>query len=204
MSARHANFDRLLEDLREELSIAPSAHFEHRVRQRLLDPSCEHGRRLLPGVDRSGVGLICAAAVVAAMSVITASSWVRNASTVVPSIAAALHADAGARPITVPSVLSSNSVAPVQPANESIRATSSSVAAVPPIEFEVLVPPDQAIALRRLLAAMAAGRSVVPAGTTMTVAETGELQEPEPIGITELPKIAPLDVREGARGRERR
>lgn len=190
---RHANVDGLLEDLRAELSIEPSPDFEYRVRQRAV----------VRRADRAMVGLLCASTVAAVLSILTATSWVREASTVVPFVAAITRADAPVRTIAVPTEPISNPIATagplVRPGNA--RSVASDLSQ---IRHQVLVPPDQAIALRRLLAAMAKGRSFVPAGVTMTDAETGELLEPDLIGITRLPEIAPLDLREGERGRERR
>ena len=191
---RHANVDGLLEDLREELSIEPSPDFEYRVRDRVLGTSRWSAAPMVRRVDRTVVGLICASTLAAVMGTLSATSWVRETSTVVPSVATITQADVATRTIPIPTEPISNPVA-----TAGIVATG-----VSETRYQVLVPPDQAIALRRLLAAMAKGRSVVPAGVTMTDAETGELQEPDLIGITRLPEIVPLDVREVERGRERR
>lgn len=187
---RHANVDGLLEELREELTIEPSPDFEQRVRQRAVVRRADRSVVGLGGV----IGLLGASAIVAVMSVLSATSWVRETSTDVPSVATIAQADVATRTIPIPTEPISNPVA-----TAGIVATG-----VSETRYQVLVPPDQAIALRRLLAAMAKGRSVVPAGVTMTDAETGELLEPDLIGITRLPEIVPLDLREGERGRERR
>jgi hypothetical protein len=195
--SRHSHdVDVVLEDLRGELRIAPSPQFEHRVRARVMDSA---------GLDRpaSWSPVLVLLAAVAVMSVTTTTTWVRHASSVLPSVPTITqrYSMLPARP--EPGAARSYHLAPTREAIWSAASAAAAVGAASTLEFEVLVPPDQAIALRRLLAAMASGRAVVPASTTITDAETGELLEPELIGITQLPDIAPLGWREGARGRER-
>ena len=51
---------------------------------------------------------------------------------------------------------------------------------------EVLVPPDQAIALRSILAAMRTGRSLVPPAAVVTLDADGRLPAPAQIDIPEI------------------
>jgi hypothetical protein len=149
------------------------------------------------------VGLVCAATLAAVIGGTGTTTWIRHASTAMPSIAGTVQADAGGQH-PVPSAPISIAVGAPGQSTASATAPASPVVAASGVAFEVLVPSDQAIALRRLLTAMASRHTVIPAGTTMTDAETGELLEPELIGIIRLPDIAPLGKHDDERGRERR
>jgi hypothetical protein len=194
MSGRRV--DDWVADLHEALSVAPSAHFENRVRAQVTHAAPSRHSMVAAGP------VVVLVAAVSVIAVVTATSWVRNVSSGMPSIAAVGHSHPTMPATTLSGAPAAREAAPSRRTIRRTPASSADAGASPSGVFEVLVPPDQAIALRRLLAAMASGRSVVPVATAMADAETGELLEPEPIGIARLPEIAPIGARDTARGRE--
>jgi hypothetical protein len=208
-----------LDELRNELSIAPPPHFENRVRARVWDVRRANGVRsadrvVVRGVaarraDRSLVRRISTHAL-AGVVLITAVSFgrgMRLVSTAFDStptltsrsarffdggtdLAAVVRRSPGALDGRIPSTR-----------NSIPDASSRSSGRRDP--FEVLVPPDQARALAQLLAAARSG--VVPAERPIAVdPETGELLPPRPIEIAVLPAIPPLDPIDDGAGRDRR
>jgi hypothetical protein len=69
-------------------------------------------------------------------------------------------------------------------------------------EAEVIVPPDQGDAVRRLLLSMRRGPVTLPRGEGFTNEETGELKEPAAITIRPI-EVEPLPGPPEERGRGR-
>jgi hypothetical protein len=168
--------DDALADLRAELSIEPSPEFAAKVRQQIDRAPARSFWNLWTW---SAVAATCAVAFVAG------SLWLRADRVVITPGAPTTE------PVSVPSLAQSTTpmltpTAPtprptVKPA--AVRAAAATTVLEGP-DLKVLVPPDQLIAIRQLMAAVRAG-SVKEMPETQTVIDpiTGELIKPKPIEI---------------------
>ena len=180
MTDRH--LDEALKDLQADLNVTPSPEFAAKVRQRIEQAPATSSWTVWAWV---GVAGTCAVA-----AIIAAAMWRGGQHDAVSPGPATL---AEARPIVpAPPSKAARSV-PVEPA-PAVGATGTAaarVAAAPAVqgavrraEPEVLVPPDQLIAIRRLMASVRAGTLTnAPAAPTLIDPETGELIPPKPIEI---------------------
>jgi hypothetical protein len=185
-SAKSDNLDSFLGDLQRELSVTPSPDFAARVRARV---ERDTSRAWSPARWFFGAFVVASAAVVVIMF------WNRPAPEPVrPVSAVAAHQPApAALTSTPPSVAAASPSSPTSvrsrparrasPARATLRATSQGPVAAelvngdpmtvdpttasPAIRtLEVLVPPDQEIALRRLLLGMRSGGAGAPPGSS--------------------------------------
>ena len=174
--------DIVLEDLRRELRIAPSPHFEHRVRAYVFDrarsgsPIARKTRRV--GARQSLILLGLSVSVVAAGLLLLAQTpSVAELGSELPRIAATPRAAATIGALAVPTELPPFAGA-VAPARSKDR------------DFEVIVPPDQLEALTRLLETMRQRRMAWTPGPSVPGAAE-PLVDVEPIEIPPI-KIEPL------------
>jgi hypothetical protein len=188
--------DDLLRDLRAELSIEPSPQLVARVRARIDNRS--NSTPLIPAWT-VGVALLMTIIALGIAPDRQVEKSIAPAGTsrgqVAQPVAEQLPrlTERAAAPDRAPGS------APRRPA----KVRSASAAPEPLAEAEILVPPDQAIALRRILIAMRTGRSPVPPAASQVVDAEGRLPAPEAIGIPEItiqPITPPAD---GGRNKER-
>jgi hypothetical protein len=160
-------FDDPLKELETALAIEPSPAFAAGVRARVAGPRLGAWFRWQE-----------MAAAVIALAVLSGLLW--------------RPAQVGVRPAaetpSAPVAVAAPSAAAVAPAPARI----ARVAAVMPTsdktrELEVLVPPDQAIALAQLLVACREGRQTLPPSSGPMFDEDGLLIAPEPIQIPAIP-----------------
>jgi hypothetical protein len=179
-----ARVDDLLRDLEAELSIEPPPQLVARVRARIDDRS--RSRTLIPAWT-AGIALTL---LMTAIALGIAPDRQTGSSSSAPSRTSPSHV---ARVTEMPAPLAESRAwderVPGAPVRRPGRAPS--VAAVPTPEIpvktvEVLVPLDQATALRRILVAMRTGRSPVPPATPQAVDAEGRLPAPEAIGIPQI------------------
>jgi hypothetical protein len=183
-----------LKELEAALLVAPSPEFAARVRERV--------RRDEPATSSWGWWRLAAAGVVMALiGVASLTMWRRESKPPAAMVAAtgptvAIEQAAPVAPVTkqendsVASALVSTK--PISrthtPAARAIAVHASTVSREP----EVLVPPDEGIAIRRLLLAIREGWATVPPpGLRVMEDVDGHLLEPAPIDIP-LIKIEPL------------
>lgn len=191
------HLDKALKDLQAELTVTPSPEFAAKVRERIEQVPAKSSWNVWAW---SGVAATCAVAVVAVVV------W-----------RGGRQEDSGARPLTLAQAQpiattqppAASQPVPVEPSvTPSVRATAAPVvhATAGRAEPEVLVPPDQLIAIRRLMAAVRAGSmTTMAASPTLIDPDTGELIPLRPIEIpliTVDPLPGPPDGRSG--GRENR
>ena len=197
MTRDRIDVDAALDQLRNELSIAPPPHFENRARVRVSN--VRRANRSL--VRRTSVRRMSTHAL-AAVLVIAAASFGRGwwlASTAphsTPAPAPWSSRSSVLGPGSLDPGIASGSVAKWSPRSPAPRAGSSKRVDT----FEVVVPPDQARALAQLLAAARGDQVMLPERRVAVDPETGELMPPTPIEIAALPAIPPLDpIDEGVR-----
>ena len=156
--------DDALKQLDAALSVTPSPEAVAKVRERV---------RLEPGASRAFHGWWWVAAAGAAVIAVGIAS----------SIFFASHRASPAPPV----VVATNTPPPgdlVVPLANAKRAVVRR--AVRAHELEVLVPPDEGIALRKLLLALREGRATVPSLGRATEDADGHLLEPTPIAIPSI------------------
>ena len=196
-----ARVDDLLRDLEGELSIEPSPQLVARVRARIDDRS--GSTTLIPALAGVAFTLVMAAiALGIAPDRQTATSSSAPSRTSLPQVVQ--------RTAQVPAPLAESPAldervpgAPVRRPGSVRSGAAAPTPEIPAETVEVLVPLDQATALRRILVAMRTGRSPVPPATPQVVDAEGRLPAPEPIGIPQImvqPITPPTD---GGRNKER-
>jgi hypothetical protein len=189
MTDEHAND--VLRELQAQLTVEPSAAFAAGVRARVAaEPA------------RTGLGWWRPVVAVAASVAVLAGVWIARGHGRAPVAApmAVVAADTATVPLVAAAAAGVPTPAPT-PASPKRPAARPSRGAVRSIEAEVpraLVPADQRIALRQLLAAVRDGRASVP-GAPSTVDEiTGELK---PLMAIDVPLIVveplPASARSG-------
>lgn len=161
-------FERLRAELR---AIEPSAAFAAGVRARVAAESA-------PRVKLIWLGMAATATFGVAVAV-----WSWGTATTAPVIPAAAPAVASAPDLPVPTVSPAPPIEPVR-VTRAVRRAPRVAAAVAPAEsrLEVLVPPDEAIAIRQLLLSQRRGHGVVPPVSAMQVT------------IEKLPEIRALEI----------
>jgi hypothetical protein len=177
-----------LQDLREALAIEPAPDFAARVRARVAH---DEPRRWPGGWRLWSLAAVGAAATIA-IAIQTQSGPPANlASVEVPaSVSTASQAAAVAPvPVRLAAPATPATATPRRPNRTAPGAVMTSAAAKR--RLDVLVPPDQALALQRLLAAIREGRAVVPAGEPIIDETTGELILPAPLTPTPI-RVDPL------------
>jgi len=194
-----------LKDLQAELNITPSPEFAAKVRERIEEA---------PTPSRwnawawTGVAAACAVAVIAVAEWRGGPASTGDASP--ESVTATVPAATVITPTLTPSVPGAPSDGPTARPGASAPAPRTGapviVAAATTRELEVLVPPDQLMGIRRLMAAVRGGaRPNLPASPALIDPDTGELITPKPLDIP-LITVDPLpgspDGRSG--GRENR
>jgi len=189
--------DDLLHDLATALSIEPSPRMVARVRTRVYA-----GSPLRSPLGSWTVGAALAILTVAvALSVTPDRDAVRQ-----PIVQTEARRTEVSRQVSEPPSLSPvQQSAPDRPLSVMARRRTSvpETPAVAEPVAEALVPPDQAIALRRILLAMQSGRSPVPRAMAEAVDAEGRLPAPEAIGIPAItiqPITPPAD---GGRNKDR-
>lgn len=177
-----AHVDDLLRDLATELSIEPSPQMVARVRARVYA-----GSPLRSPLGSWTVG-VAVTVLIVTIALSIAPDRTAGPQPIVQSPARqiepsrqvaerpALSAVLQSAPDRVPSSIARRP-ADVRPAPAAAEPSAAGPVA------EVLVPPDQAAALRRILLAMRSGRSPVPPATVEPVDADGRLPAPEAIGI---------------------
>ena len=172
--------DQFLRDLSAELSVEPSADLAARVRGHVSRSA--RPRSLRRWTTAAAVVIVTGAV---AMSVAPNGRPEPGSSLRQPAIASPIQPRGVVQGPVAP-VLSTASPRLQETRSASARKParpSSSVVASGP---EVLVPPDQAIALRSILAAMRTGRSLVPPAAVVTLDADGRLPAPAQIDIPEI------------------
>jgi len=205
-SANTDNLDSFLGDLQRELSVTPSPDFAARVRAQV---ERETSRGWSPARWFFGAFALASAAVVVMMLIWNRPAPVQPAGPAVASHQPTTPALPSTPPAVAQAPISPTPAAP-RPARHAARAKASLHAtsqgpvtaglvngdpmtvdpttAEPSIRtFEVLVPPDQEIALRRLLRSMrAGGAGAPPPGSSFSASE--------PLPIPSLVIIAPIRI----------
>lgn len=179
----------LLDDLARQLAIQPSPELVPRVRAKV------YGSGQSPARVLGWPAVVAVTVLLAAVAMGVAPGWQHGTADLVVTDPKQTSAPAIiAPPATV--------VAP-RPfrgragARKPAR-TSASTAA----NLEVIVPPDQSIALRRILAAMRTGSSPVPPALPPPVDARGHLLPPRSIEIPEI-TIEPLPLTNGGGNKEK-
>jgi hypothetical protein len=176
--------DRTLRDLEAALAIEPSANLSARVRTQVAQSS--------KGAGPSGGWQLASAGVVGAMVIASVLAWRGRHES--PPVVGLTAAHVGTP--SVPQIVSP-APAPVQTANTPNRVARNAVHAHEP---EVLVPPDEAIALSRLVLALRDGRTQVPPVTEVPLDADGRLPLPAAI---EMPPITIVPLGPPASGARR-
>lgn len=182
----------LLREIGAALTIEPSSSFAAGVRDRVAAESSPWGRR---GLWWGVVGAAACAATIVAVIVANRSPVVPIA--VAPDAASVAIAAARPSPVVEPR---SAPVAPVvskTPRRGAAPTQATRVATAGGSRLQVLVSPDEANALRRLLLAARSGRAQAAPGPVTIDPETGELL---PIEAIVIPPIEPAT--QGGRDRE--
>ena len=196
------HLDEALNDLRAELSVTPSPEFAAKVRERIEQAPAKSSWNVWAW---AGVAATCAVAVIAV------AVW-RGGRTETPArteSAASSNVGRAFRPGETGGAEAPARTEGIVPSDvgRPFRAGGSPAPIVHAVarraEPEVLVPPDQLIAIRRLMAAVRAGRSLSAAPSQVLFdPDTGELLPPKPIEIP-LITVDPLpgtpDGRSGGR-----
>jgi hypothetical protein len=191
-----AQVDNLLRDLATELSIEPSSQMVARVRERISDRS--KSSQLAAWTVGLAVTLVVT---VIAFSIEPGTR--RTTRSIAPAPAPQVRA---VEHVAVSPPVSAVPSSPADSTGMSVpRRTAHARSALTAVEAtaEVLVPPDQAIALRRILLAMRTGRSPVPPALAEMVDAEGRLPAPDEIGIPAIviqPIAPPTD---GGRSKDR-
>jgi hypothetical protein len=192
-----ARVDDLLHDLATALSIEPSPQMVARVRTRVYAGS----------PLRSPLGSWTVGAALAILTVAVAFGVAPDRDAVrEPIVQTEARRTEVSRQVSEPPSLSPvQQSAPDRPLSAIARPRTSvpETPAVAEPVAEALVPPDQAIALRRILLAMQSGRSPVPRAMAEAVDDEGRLPAPEAIGIPAItiqPITPPAD---GGRNKDR-
>jgi hypothetical protein len=192
-----ARVDDLLHDLATALSIEPSPQMVARVRTRVYAGS----------PLRSPLGSWTVGAALAILTVAVAFGVAPDRDAVrEPIVQTEARRTELSRQVSEPPSLSPvQQSAPDRPLSAIARPRTSvpETPAVAEPVAEALVPPDQAIALRRILLAMQSGRSPVPRAMAEAVDDEGRLPAPEAIGIPAItiqPITPPAD---GGRNKDR-
>jgi hypothetical protein len=179
---RDEHLDDALRDLRTELNVTPSPEFAAKVRERI---------EAQPATARwglwawTGVAATCVAAVIA-VAMWRAAHPAPVTQKPVASVAQSVQAPEPAAAVTPPAAEPVAPKRPATPAEPTVRVARERA------EPEVLVPPDQLNAIRRLMAAVRKGAlASAPAAPTLIDPDTGELIPPKPIEIP-LITIEPL------------
>ena len=172
--------DELLNALRRELSIEPSAQFAARVRANVDGRSAKH---------RLSLWWMTLPVAIAGLVVVVLWPKVNTnpAQAPMPSVAASNTTRVGEPPQTVEPLRPRSAPEPTVPARRMEQGKSvadgSSIDATVAAEPEVLVPADQEQALRRLLTAFREGRGTVPPVSAEAAAQTRELPGLQPISV---------------------
>jgi hypothetical protein len=185
-----------LEELRAALTIDPSPDFAARVRDRIARDRSRGWLGDWRMWALAGAGaVVVAAAAVRLMPAGSRSEAGASAPAVVSRAEAGASAPAGgsrSEPGASRSEAGASAPAGMTPARRrasnrsALGAVMSPVAASRPHELEVLVPPDQGIAVRRMLAAFRDGRVIAPPAEPIFDEATGELIRPT---VAEIPLI---------------
>ena len=179
--------DDVLRDLARELAVEPSPQLVSRIRARV------YGSGVTPARAVGWPAVVALTFLLAVVAMGVAPGWQHDTRDVVVT-------DSKQTPtatiVAVPATMIVPRVSRTKPVG---RKPARSRAAGP----EVIVPADQVIALRRILAAMRTGNSPVPPAAPVPVDEKGQLLLPRSIEIPEI-TIEPLPpLPGGARSKEK-
>lgn len=201
--------DDLLREIGEALSIEPSPAFAAGVRERIAAEPTSIWRRRGLWLGAGAASLMATAAVALLLMPVSPRGRIETAPQGPPTVA-------GSMPSTGSLVASSPAAPTTEPlAGEVQRATRSARRNTPqslaatatdsgaPRHLEVLIPSDEAVALRRLLSAMKGGRTQVAPARVAIDPDTGDLLPLEDIVIPPI-TIGTLGDREVAGGRRER
>lgn len=174
--------DDVLRDLARELAIEPSPQLVSRVRARVYGG-------LTPARAVGWPAFVALTFLLAVVAMGVAPGWQHDTRDVVVT-------DRKQTPtstiVAVPATMIAPRVSRTKPAGRRLARSRAA-------EAEVIVPPDQFIALQRILAAMRTGSSPVPPAAPVPVDEKGQLLLPRSIEIPEI-TIEPLTPLPGAAG----
>jgi hypothetical protein len=171
--------DALLRDLAAELQVEPAGDLAARVRHRLVQFS-ERRTTTNWTLGIAGVVLVSGLALTVDLQ---PPSEDRPAPGPAPF---ALEVSPGRVAPVGPVADVGSQRRPVPTRRVPIRASASHPAPVSVAAPEMIVPPDQAIALQRILAAMRTGQSPVPPAAVVTLDADGRMPAPAQIAIPEI------------------
>jgi hypothetical protein len=175
--------DDALRDLARELAVEPSPQLVSRIRARV------YGSGVTPARAVGWPALVALAFLLAVVAMGVAPGWQHETRDVVVT-------DAKQTPASTIVAVPATPIAPRMSRTQPVgRRPARSRAAGP----EVIVPRDQVIALRRILAAMRTGNSPVPPAAPVPADENGLLLLPRSIEIPEI-TIEPLTPPPGGAG----
>jgi hypothetical protein len=191
--------DEILDELRAAVNVEPSPAFEARVRRATHEQ--HRAGTVWPGPRRAWLWSVVAGGAVAAA--VIAVFLLRSGDTGSPSAVAMAQpqptaADAPSRSVQPPPTAAVVRPAPLRRAvaRRASNATTTVVRAGRR-EPDVLVPPDQAVALARLLEGVSEGRVMIGATKAMDADVTiAPLSDPTPVTITDV-RIESLPVPAG-------
>lgn len=196
-----AHVDDLLRDLATELSIEPSPQMVARVRTRVYGGSPSLSRLASWNVGIAVTVLMIAIALgIAPDRQAVPKQIVQAPVRQVEASRQIAELPAGA---SIATSAPDNGQASIARRWPGIRPAPKAEPSVAEPMAEVLVPPDQALALQRILLAMRSGRSPVPRAMAEAVDAEGRLPAPEAIGIPAItiqPITPPAD---GGRNKDR-
>jgi hypothetical protein len=197
-----AHVDDLLRDLATELSIEPSPQMVARVRARVYA-----GSRFLSRLASWNVGIAVTVLMIAiALGIAPDRQAVQKQVAQAPARQVEASRRMAERPAlsAIPQSAPDRAQASIarRPADVRPAPAAADPSAAEPVA-EVLVPPDQAVALRRILLAMRRGHSPVPPASVEAVDAAGRLPVPEGIEIPPI-TIQPLTpLPDGGRSKDR-
>ncbi len=177
MNDKH--LDDALKDLQAELSVTPSPEFAAKVRARIEHAPTKPAWNVWAW---GGVAATCAVAVIAVVLGVGRAFRPGAPGGAEAPASTEANTSAGAKaPAYTEGTASSDVGRPFRAGRSPAPVVA---AAAPRAEPEVLVPPDQLIAIRRLMASVRAGaRPNLPASPTLFDPDTGELIPLKPIEI---------------------
>ena len=180
---RQPQIDDVLRDLARELAIEPSPQLVSRVRARV------YGSGVTPARVAGWPALVALTFLLAVVGMGVAPGWQHDTRDVVVTDSKQTPASTI---VAVPATMIAPRVSRTKPAGRKPARSRAGGA-------EVIVPPDQFIALRRILAGMRTGSSPVPPAAPVPVDEKGQLLLPRSIEISEI-TIEPLTPIPGGAG----
>jgi hypothetical protein len=183
---RQPHVDDVLRDLASELAVEPSPQLVSRIRARV------YGSGVTPARTVGWPALVALTFLLAVVAMGVAPGWQHDTRDVVVT-------DSKQTPtstiVAVPATMIAPRVSRTKTAGRKPARSRAASNAGP----EVIVPPDQVSALRRILAAMRTGSSPVPPAVPVPVDEKGQLLLPRSLEIPEL-TIEPLTSQPGGAG----